>query len=233
MIRQVGGLGFCAAGGLLAYGIIGKSSQLFGPSVYRGPLDRRAVALTFDDGPSESTPQLLELLAKNDVPATFFQCGFHVRRLPEVARAVAQAGHEIGNHADTHAWLPFRTRRFIEGELTRAQESILEATGRRPRLFRAPYGARWLGLRPVQQKLNLLGVMWTTIGQDWRLPAERVIAILRRGMRNGAIICLHDGRSTRLQPDITNTIEAVRRLLPEFRAQGFRFETVSRLIRPR
>ncbi|PYT26969.1 MAG: polysaccharide deacetylase family protein, partial [Acidobacteria bacterium] len=90
------GAAFCGAGALMAYAVRGKSSTLFAPSVYRGPAARRAIALTFDDGPSESTPALLRMLADQDVPATFFQCGGNVERLPEIAREAARCGHEIG-----------------------------------------------------------------------------------------------------------------------------------------
>ena len=88
-------------------------------------------------------------------PATFFQCGVNVRRLPSVAREVAAAGHEIGNHSDTHALLALKSPGFIYRELTAAQEAIEHATGVRPRYFRAPYGVRWFGLRAAQQRLGL------------------------------------------------------------------------------
>ena len=80
--RRRGGRAF------LAWAVRGRSAAVFGPSVWRGPRDRRALALTFDDGPSESTPEILEILARHGVPATFFQCGANVERLPEIARAV-------------------------------------------------------------------------------------------------------------------------------------------------
>lgn len=223
-------MGLCAAAAVIGHGIRGRSSQLFGRSVYRGPAGKRAIALTFDDGPSESTPALLDVLATHDARATFFQCGANVRRLPGAARSVAEAGHEIGNHTDTHPWLLFHTRNFMEQELSRAQESIAEASGRRPSLFRAPHGARWFGLGRVQQKLGLLGVMWTAIARDWELPAGEIVALLRRRVRNGAILCLHDGRGTLSRPDIQHTVEAVRRLIPELLDQGFHLETVSHLV---
>jgi peptidoglycan-N-acetylglucosamine deacetylase len=94
-----------AAAGVLAYAVRVPSSSLLAPSVYKGAGTRAAIALTFDDGPSESTPELLEILAAHSAPATFFQCGANVRRLPQVARDVALAGHEIGNHTETHPLL--------------------------------------------------------------------------------------------------------------------------------
>ena len=227
------GGGVCAAAGLMAYGVRGRSSRLFGPSVWRGPRDRPAIALTFDDGPSESTPRLLELLERHGARATFFQCGRNVRRLPEVAREVAAAGHEIGNHTDSHAPLYFRSARDIGREVERAQEAIAEATGSRPALFRPPYGARWFGIGEVERRLGLLGVMWTVSARDWKLPAEAVVRQVLAGVGNGAILCLHDGRRLQAGPDVRVTLEAAGRLIPELRSRGFRLETVSELICPK
>src|SRR5437763_8603475 len=116
---SVAGTVSCAAG-IMAYAVRGRSSSLLAPSVYKGVSDRRAIALTFDDGPSESTPALLEILGKYGAPATFFQCGANVRRVPEIARQVASAGHEIGNHSDSHPYFHFRSAAFMYRELAGA-----------------------------------------------------------------------------------------------------------------
>src|SRR5712672_3499391 len=110
--------------GFAAYAVRGKSSSLIAPSIWHGDKNYPALALTFDDGPSESTPALLELLAAHNIKATFFMCGTNVRRLSEIAREVAAAGHEIGNHTDSHAALYFKSPEFIYRELAVAQESI-------------------------------------------------------------------------------------------------------------
>jgi len=164
----------CAASALLAYAVRGRSSTLLAPSVYRGSRHRRAIALTFDDGPSEGTNQLLEILNRFDIPATFFVCGMNVDRLPSVVRATTAAGHEIGNHSYSHPALYLRSQSFINEELSAAQSIIGETTGVAPTLFRAPFGARWFGLREAQQRLNLLGVMWTVLGLDWKLRADQI-----------------------------------------------------------
>ena len=226
MIAEVAGVSLGAAG-FLAYAVGGRSARVFGPSMHRGPRDRPAIALTFDDGPSESTPELLELLARHGVRATFFQCGSSVRRLPEVSRAVAAAGHDVGNHGYSHTRLFLRTPAFVESEIVRAQETIAEVTGAAPRLFRAPFGGRWFGMRRVQQRLGLMGVMWTRIGNDWKWPPDRVVSHLLAGAENGAIFCLHDGRNAGPRADIKSTIETVRRLLVEIPERGFRLEPVS------
>ncbi len=220
-----------SAGGL-AYAVRGRGSTLFAPSVYRGSQTRPAIALTFDDGPSESTPELLEILERHGASATFFQCGANVRRLAGIARDVAAAGHEIGNHSDTHARLYLRSSDFIYRELAAAGQAIEQVTGVRPRLFRAPYGARWFGLRDAQRRLGLMGVMWTTIALDWKWPAARVARRLLNGAANGAIFCLHDGRRLEPRPDIRATLDAVREVLPRLIERGFHFERVTEILCP-
>lgn len=227
----LGAFGGVAGGAaLLAYGVRGRSSRLFGPSVHRGPRELRAIALTFDDGPSESTPRLLDSLARHGVPATLFQCGANVRRLPAVARAAAAAGHEIGNHSDTHPAFYFRSAADIYAEFARAQETLADVTGRRPELMRAPYGARWFGFRAMQRELGLLGVMWTVIGRDWTLDAAAVAQRVVSRVRNGAIVCLHDGRGLEPNPDISATLAAVDGIVPSLLDRGFAFRTVSALL---
>ena len=222
----------CGAAAFMAWAVRGRSSSVFGPSVWRGPLDRRAVALTFDDGPSEGTPEILDILARHNVPATFFQCGANVERLPAVARAVGQAGHALGNHSHTHPLYCFRSPRFIQQDLERAQAAIQTHTGIRPAWFRPPFGARWFGLGRAERRLDLTGVMWTAIGYDWNLKVEAVVERMARRVSNGAILCLHDGRELCARPDIGVTVEAVRRLVPMLLDRGYKFETVSRLLCP-
>jgi peptidoglycan-N-acetylglucosamine deacetylase len=222
--------GILASAGFLAYQVRGRSSTLLAPSVYRGDRARPALALTFDDGPSESTPALLEILAAEGVQSTFFMCGENVRRCPEIARAVRSAGHELGNHTDSHPRLDFHSPEFIYREIALAQETIRETTGATPRLFRAPYGVRWFGLREAQRRLDLLGVMWTVLGNDWRWPASRITQHLIQRAENGAIICLHDGRTVRQSPDIRPMLDAVKQVIPILKERGFHFETVSQIL---
>ncbi len=217
----------------MAWAVRGRASSVFAPSIWQGPRDRRAIALTFDDGPSESTSEILDILARHNAAATFFQCGANVERLPSVARAVADAGHEIGNHSHTHPYLFLRSPRAIAEDLARAQETIVAHTAFRPVWLRVPYGVRWPGLRAAQQRLQLTGVMWTAIGYDWSSTAEEVVARMSRNAGNGAIFCLHDGRELRAKPDVRVTIEAVRRLVPMLLDQGYKLETVSRLLCPK
>jgi peptidoglycan-N-acetylglucosamine deacetylase len=226
---EAGGV-VAAAAGYAAYAVRGRSSNVLGPSLYHGDRSRPALALTFDDGPSESTPALLEILAAHQVRATFFMCGHNVRRLPGIAREVARAGHELGNHTNTHPRLDFKRPEFIYREMALAQEAIQVNTGATPAFFRAPYGVRWFGLRRAQQRLHLTGVMWTVIGRDWSLPANRIFERLIRGASNGGVLCLHDGRALQPAPDIRPMLEAVERAIPWLKHRGFQFQTVSEMM---
>jgi peptidoglycan/xylan/chitin deacetylase (PgdA/CDA1 family) len=218
--------------GALAYAVRVPSCSWLAPSVCRGTDTRPAIALTFDDGPSESTTELLEILDRYRAPATFFQCGVNVRRLPAVAREVAAAGHEIGNHSDSHPLLALQSPRYIYRELAAAQETIEKATGCRPRYFRAPYGVRWFGLRAAQQRLGLSGVTWSVIALDWKRQTPAVVSRLLHGAAPGAILCLHDGRVLEHRPDIGVTLQAVRELLPKLTERGFHFEKVTDILCP-
>ena len=226
------GAAAAGAAAFLAWAVRGRSSAVFGPSEWRGPRDRPVLALTFDDGPSEGTPAILDVLARHGVPATFFQVGANVDRLPEIARAVRDAGHEIGNHSYSHPLFCFRSSGFMENDLRRAQEAIRRHTGANPAWFRAPFGVRWFGIGPAQRRLGLGGVMWTVIGYDWSLGSEEVVERILGRVSQGAIVCLHDGRELRARPDTGVTLEAVRRLVPTLLDQGYRFETISRLLCP-
>src|SRR5262249_32334863 len=130
-----------AAGALtLGYAMKGRSSQVFGPNIWRGRRDRKALALTFDDGPSEFTTQVLDVLDVFSIRATFFQCGKNVERLPGISKLVTERGHEIGNHTYSHPYLLGCSPARIREEIAATQKALRAAAGVEPRLFRAPYG---------------------------------------------------------------------------------------------
>jgi peptidoglycan/xylan/chitin deacetylase (PgdA/CDA1 family) len=222
--------GIAAAAGGMAWAVRGRSSQVFGPSVWRIEKANKTIALTFDDGPSPATSKILEILAQYNMKATFFQCGVNVTQAPELSRAVRDAGHEIGNHSYTHPLCALRRPSFIMDEFARAQDAIALATDVIPSLMRAPYGVRWFGYREMQKRLGLRGVMWSVIGRDWLLTAPAIAGRIVSRARDGAIVCLHDGRGTLKDPDAGVTIEAVRRIVPSLLENGYHFETVSRLL---
>jgi len=230
MIAETAAL-LVGAAGVLAYGARGRSAQLFCPSLWRGPKTRRALALTFDDGPSESTLDLLSLLHTYRVRATFFQLGHHARRLPRIVQRCVEEGHELGNHSDRHHGLWLRSPQFIRDEITRAQESIARVAGSPPRWFRAPYGVRWFGMRPVLRELGLTHAAWTVLARDYTLDPGGIAAHVAPRVRPGAILCFHDGREMRHHPDISSTLAALETLLPRWLDEGYEFLTLSELAR--
>jgi peptidoglycan/xylan/chitin deacetylase (PgdA/CDA1 family) len=230
---EAGYAGLLGAAAVMAYAVRAPRSTLLAPSVHQGPSKRKAIGLTFDDGPSVSTPEVLDVLDAHQARATFFQIGKHVERLPEITKLVLQRGHEIGNHSYSHSPLYLRHVQFICDELYLAQRAIHETTGVVPKYFRAPYGCRWFGLRYAQEKLNLEGVMWSAIARDWKADAKGVHRRLKSAARAGAIFCLHDGRGLHPKPDIRNTVEALKLLLPELRQQGYDLVTMNELLCPK
>jgi peptidoglycan/xylan/chitin deacetylase (PgdA/CDA1 family) len=219
----------CAFAGA-AWAVRGRSSSVFGPSVWRAKAGSKSVAITFDDGPGPATPRFLETLAEFRVPATFFQVGANVLRHPAIARDVLAAGHEIGNHSHSHLNFALKPAALIEDDFTLAQSAIGDVTGVRPVLMRAPYGVRWFGFRRMQAKLGLRGVMWSVIGLDWKLPAAAIANRILSRVSDGGIICLHDGRARSENADVSAALESVRRIVPALIEAGYHFETVSQLL---
>lgn len=211
----------------LAYAARGKSASIFESSIWHGPRDAPTCALTFDDGPSESTPRLLDILERHAVKATFFVIGANTLRMPEIGREIVARGHEIANHSSRHEPLWLRSPKFIDAQVFGAQRVIEDVTGKRPRWFRAPFGVRWFGLGKALRNEGLTGAMWTTIGRDWVEASAGVEARLKTGLAPGALFCLHDGRELQPDPDITNTLEAVERFVPYALAAGYQFKTLS------
>ena len=198
------------------------------------------MALTFDDGPSVATPALLDELARYGVKATFFQCGLNVLRHPEIARAVAGAGHEIGNHSYSHARLAPRpgrhvnlhSPRFVVKEFADAQRVFRDEIDCTPAVMRVPYGLHWFGTGAAARRLGLTDILWTAIGHDWEWPAGRVAEHVLAAVSPGAILCLHDGRDVQPAPDISVTLDAVRQIVPRLLGEGYELNTVSGLLVP-
>ncbi|TAM79103.1 MAG: polysaccharide deacetylase family protein [Acidobacteria bacterium] len=219
--------------GALAYACVIPSSQVFRPVVNRGPAESRSVVLTFDDGPSSPfTERILDILAEHKISATFFICGKNVESYPEIACRLVREGHTIGNHTYSHPILFGRSRRFIAGEIDRAQESIERVTGVRPTLFRPPYGARWFGLMPLLQQRGLKMVMWSVMGFDWKYNTQAIIKAATRRLHPGAVILLHDGHE---QPppggiDQSSTVEALPAIIEAAARSGLTFAAIERFM---
>lgn len=202
-------------------------SHLLGPNWTRLPAAAGAhsVALTIDDGPDpETTPQVLALLGRYAVPATFFCIGERIERHPQLARALVQHGHAVENHSQRHLHhFSLLGPRALRAEIERAQQAITTATGRRPQFFRAPAGLRSPLLDPVLQRLGLTLASWTRRGFDTvDTRADTVFGKLARGLRGGDILLLHDGHAARTAGGAPVILEVLPRLLDTLLAAGLK-----------
>lgn len=188
-------------------------------------------ALTFDDGPSpRNTPRLLDLLAHAGARATFFVLGRHVRRAPELLRRLVAEGHEVGLHGDGHWPLPLLHPEESLRQWRRAEESIRQAAGVAPRLYRPPFG--WL--HPSQARLvadrGYTPVLGDVYPEDPRRPGvERIVHRVLPRLRPGSIVILHDA-SAWGDVEREQTIAAVQQILIRAADQGLRSVTVSELL---
>ncbi|MBI3934722.1 MAG: polysaccharide deacetylase family protein [Acidobacteria bacterium] len=210
------------------YLVAAPGSQLLGPTIVRGPHAIPAVALTFDDGPGEDTAAILDTLKSTGARATFFLCGRNVERYPELARRIAQDGHEIGNHTYAHPRLMGRSPGKLFLEIDRAQKVIEHHTGRAPELFRPPYGLRWFGLFPILRQLKMQAVMWSVNGRDWNTGPEEITQRILRQAHPGAIILLHDGLPPQDHGDRRATVQALPAII-RILGGRYRFVTVSEM----
>lgn len=210
-------------------------SQLYGENFCGIGEGQKVLALTFDDGPNDPwTLRLLDVLARHQVPATFFMVGRYVRQRPEIARAVAQAGHAIGNHTFSHCNLIFASPAKLRQELEETSDAIEQATGERPFLFRPPFGGRRPGTFPVVREHKMVPVMWRVTCFDWSAKShEDILRHARRQIAGGEVVLLHDGGHLRLGEDRSATLRAVDELIAEYKDRGFTFLTVPEMMQMR
>ena len=213
--------------GVLAYGLGAPRATLLGPAMIcaAGPRD---VALTFDDGPSPYTGQVLDVLRRERVRATFFLCGANARRYPELVRRIRAEGHQIGNHTYSHPYLYLMSEARIASEIDRTQDVLRKITGRRPTLFRPPYGVRWFSLWPLLRERGLTMVMWSDRGYDGSLDADGIAKTTLDQLRPGAIILLHDGFETRAPAEVDRaaTVRALPAIISGVRKAGYSFAKI-------
>lgn len=181
---------------ILLSGVLVLRLQVFVDAVVRGPRGARGVALTFDDGPHPRwTPRILDILARHGVRATFFVVGRKVEEHPEVVRAIVDAGHGVGLHSYAHDRLfSLRGERRVREDLERGMATLERVLGRRPVLFRPPIGHTNPTIARAVDALGLVVVGWTLGARDGLASArpEDVANRVRRDLRDGAIVLLHD-----------------------------------------
>ncbi len=223
------GLGLAASGlvcGAWAYAAMWPASQIFGPTLIAGSNPKEA-ALTYDDGPNgDTTLRLLDVLARHNALATFFVLGNFTRQQPEIVRAIAQAGHLVGNHTMTHPWLHVQSATRIREELSGCNAILEDTLGAPIRFFRAPHGARRPVVLKITRELGLTPVQWNVMAFDWTPhPAVALADRVKRGVAQNQKLCrgsnilLHDGGFLSLGQPRMPTVEATDLVLTHLAAQ--------------
>lgn len=192
---------------------------------HRSPM---VIALTFDDGPSPVyTPQILSILQRYKVHATFFCVGEWVHLYPGLVQETFRAGNVIGDHTWSHPDLTRLSPYVVRWQLSSASAAIQEAIGRPPVLFRPPYGATDAAVVGVASQLGLLQILWTVDPRDWARPGvDAIVNNVLSHATNGSIILMHDGGGDR-----TETVLALPLIISALLQRGFMFVTVPQLLK--
>jgi peptidoglycan/xylan/chitin deacetylase (PgdA/CDA1 family) len=233
MLPALLGLTAAAAASAAGYQSMAPTGQWFGRTFAGGMRESKQIALTYDDGPNDPhTLKLLDVLAKHNVRATFFMIGRYVQQRPDIARAVAQAGHVIGNHTLTHPLLIFKSEAQTRAQLVDCHQALQDAIGQHSNLFRPPWGGRRPATLRIARELGLQTVMWNVTGYDWNAPPAAVIeSKVARQMRGGDVILLHDGEHRAMGADRAQTVIATDNLIQRYKNEGYEFVPVPEMMK--
>ncbi len=229
-----GALGLLGTGLVgVGWGLLHPRATLFGPVLWRGPGDRAAVALTFDDGPHpEYTARIAEILSKESAPATFFCVGQRVERHPGLAAALHRAGHGLENHSFSHGTGRdlFQTER-LRIDLELCQEVIVSITSKAPRYYRPAVGIRNPVVHRAARAVRLQVVTWTQAARDGAFAFDgRRARRMGRRATPGSILALHDGSSAERSALREGTVRNLPELLRCLKDRGLRFLTLAELL---
>lgn len=178
---------------ILIWGAATVCSQLYMPVICRKKTDKLLMSITFDDGPSEFTPRILEVLEKHQIKATFFLIGKHAERSPEMVRHIHNQGHTIGNHTYSHSPLfDLWPAKRMADDIAKCSRIITDLTNKKTVLFRPPFGVTNPPLAKAVKKNTLTTIGWSLRSLDTVKSADKLQKKLLRKSGPGKIILLHD-----------------------------------------
>jgi peptidoglycan-N-acetylglucosamine deacetylase len=188
----------------------------------------KVVALTFDDGPSIYTPEVLALLRRFHAHATFFVIGLQAAMNPGEVRAELQDGNNVGDHSFTHPNLQALSDSQVAWQLQTTQDAIRSASGSPTHWFRPPYGAVDQRVSSIAASLGLQTVVWSVDPKDWTLPgADAIASRVLSAIQPGSIVIMHDGGGNR-----SESVAALATILPALESRGYRTVTLDDLFFP-
>lgn len=209
---------------LLLYPTLRATSQWFGPVVTAFEPQGKQAWLTIDDGPTDDTDEVLEVLSRAGARATFFLVGQKARRRPDLVRRMIEQGHSIGNHSETHPSASFwcLPKKKIREQIDRCSEALQAISGTAPALFRTPVGMKNFFVHPLLDERRMPLVAWSARGFDGvGTNPQNVAARIVPAVSPGTIILMHQGRSG---SDGTSTsVEAIERVVVELKGRGYDF----------
>jgi peptidoglycan/xylan/chitin deacetylase (PgdA/CDA1 family) len=225
-----------AAGAVAAAGAgywfgMSSYSQAFGYFPYRGTVEEKVVALTFDDGPNEPyTSELACLLSDRAIRASFFQVGRAVLRYPEITRRLVNDGHMIGNHGFTHEVTTYLSRRTLEADVRKGQ-AALATVGLRPALYRPPWLLRIPSMNAVlkEQGLQAISGEFCHSMEVFQPRPETIARGTLAKVHPGSIIIFHDGFDGH-EGNRASTVAAAELVIDRLSRDGYRFVTVAELL---
>lgn len=194
----------------------------------RGNPNLPEVALTFDDGPSQYTSQVVALLRSYGVQATFFCIGQCAMQLSTPLREALAGGNAVGNHTLTHPHLTTLSPSAIFQELKETQGAIFDVSGTYPTLFRPPYGEYNEQVLVAARQLELTVVTWSASAGDWNDPqpsADIIASRILSAAENGAIFLLHEGGGDR-----ASTVASLPAIITGLQARGLRLVTLPQML---
>jgi len=205
-----------------------KFHNYFG--INRADTEEKVVALTYDDGPYPPyTNQILDILDRYQVKATFFEIGRNIEKHPEIVPMIVARGHELANHSYSHTDMMFKPREFLLSEIEKTDQ-LLQGLGVKQDSisFRPPFGRRFVVLSYLLSQMGKKQIMWDVNSHDYKntLTAEDIANRVIDKVRSGSIVVMHDGGGDR-----SKTVVATQAILKTLQSKGYAFKTVSELLK--
>ena len=209
---------------LIVFGSVSIRFNFYLKSLKRGHTNKKLISLSFDDGPDPvTTPKILDLLARYNITASFFCVGEKIEQHPDIVLKAYREGHIIGNHSYSHSKIfDLRSTKNMISEIERTNDLIHKTIGKKPILFRPPFGVTNPLLAKAIKKTKVTSTGWSLRSWDTNGKNQRVINRLKRKLHPGGVILFHDNRA--------NTVDILAAFLPYLIDQGYQVIGLDKML---